>query len=104
VRLLAAAGGLLLGCAAGVAALAVHRSLPGLVLAAVASVAALVALRGWSRRAEIGFVLGWLLTAAVAVLGRPEGDYVVAGDLLGTGLLGTGLVLLVAAAVGSRRP
>ena len=48
-------------------------------------------------------VVGWLLALAWLLLGRPEGDFVVANDWLGWGLLAGGVIvlgLLVASSVG----
>jgi hypothetical protein len=84
------------GVLAGLAALAVHRSGPaGLVLAVVASVAVAVVLRGTAvPRAAASYCLGWLAVFGIAVAGRREGDYVVAGDLAGYTLMVTAFVLV----------
>lgn len=84
-----------LGVLAGVAAVAVHHSLPLLLLAAAGALAAVRALRWWTPRAAVAFTVGWLVALVVALAGRPEGDYVVAGGLPGTLLIALGLVVLV---------
>jgi hypothetical protein len=64
---------------------------------------------GWAMRQVFGaaggvcVVVGWLLALAWLLLGRPEGDFVVANDWLGWGLLAGGVIvlgLLVASSVG----
>jgi hypothetical protein len=48
-------------------------------------------------------VVGWLTALSLLLLGRPEGDFVVANDFLGWGLLAGGVIvlgLLVASSVG----
>jgi hypothetical protein len=95
------AGAFLLGLVVGVAATAVHRStaldLPtGLLLAVVASLAGAWLLRtGAVPRSAAAYCLGWVLVVGLAIAGRPEGDYAVAGDLAGYALMGTGMVLVV---------
>jgi hypothetical protein len=39
-------------------------------------------------------VLGWLTALSWLLLGRPEGDFVVANDMLGWGLLAGGVIVL----------
>lgn len=93
-----ALGGLfLLGLAAGLASVVVHRSLPGMLLAATAVLTAQWALRQWYRRSAAVFAAGWVAPLVVALLGRPEGDYAVGNDLAGYLLIGTGFLV---AAVG----
>ncbi len=93
---LAGAGLLLVGAVTGVASLAVHdKSWPWFLLAVAAPLVTAVALRpGWAR---VGFGLGWTAIVIVALLGRPEGDFVVAATGRGYSLLGLtlGLVVLV---------
>lgn len=106
LRASAAAGLLVAGFVVGLAAVAVHGRTWGLVLGAVASLAALVALPPglWSR---VAYAAGWLVALGLAVVPRPEGDYAVASDVPGYVLIGIGLVLLVGALatlpVGRRR-
>jgi hypothetical protein len=63
-------------------------------------------LRGTSRpRLAASYCLAWLVVFGVAVAGRPEGDYVLAGDLAGYTMMATafGLVVLgVSALAGTR--
>ncbi len=88
--------GVLLGVLTALAALAVHRSGPAwLVLAVGVSVAVPVLLRGTTApRASASYCLGWLVVFGVAVAGRREGDYVLAGDPAGYTLMGTAFVLV----------
>ena len=94
------------GIVTGIASLAVHdKSWAWFLLAVVGPVAAVVALPpGWPRS---GFGLGWVGVLMAALLGRPEGDYVVTSTARGYTLLGLGLLLLmivvVTLPVGRRR-
>lgn len=83
----------LVGAWTAVCAVAVHSQAWGLALGLGASFAALLATPRGAARA--GFVLGWELVLMMAVLGRPEGDWVIMADALGYTLLGAALVLLV---------
>jgi hypothetical protein len=61
----------------------------------VVSVAVPVVLRGSPvSRAAASYCLGWLVVFGIAVAGRREGDYVVAGDLDGYTLMVTAFVLV----------
>lgn len=92
-RLLGWAVTLVAGALASVATLAVHdKSWPWWCLAVAAPVAAAVALRRGGFR--VAFVAGWLAVLFLAVLGRPEGDFVVTSTPRGYGLLLTGMLLL----------
>jgi len=102
VSLLRHAACLVLGGAVGLASLLVHRdAFPlGLLLA----VATTLALSWWlvrSTRPRTGasYSLGWLAVLTVAVLGRPEGDFVVAYDVAGYTLLACALAEVAAAVV-----
>lgn len=98
-----AAGLLLVGAVTGVAAVAVHSLWWGLPLAAAAVAAALAgAGRGWLTRLPLA--LGFVATVGFAVPRRPEGDYVVAGNLPGLLLLLLALVALLVALVTLPRP
>lgn len=98
----AAVGLLVVGAATGVATLAVHSRPWGLPLAVLATLAALLALpRGWWSRVPL--VVGWLAPVGAAVLGRPEGDVVLAQDPSGWAVVLLGVALLVVA-VGSAPP
>ncbi len=95
-------GCLLLGALVSLAALAAHRSLfpLGLLVALATSYAVpLWLLRTGRPRTAGSFVVGWLAVLALVVAGRPEGDFVVAGDLEGYALLVGGLGLVVVAIV-----
>ena len=94
-RVLRAAGALLLGAVVGLASVGVHNTWWGLPLALVTTAASAYALPGgWTGRAP--FALGWAGVVAALALPRPEGDFLISGDLNGYVLLGAGLVLLVA--------
>ena len=105
---------LVLGVAVGVASLAVHRDelggFPaGLLLVAVTSVYVGWALRrfGATGRVAASYCLGWLAVLTYVLVGRPEGDFVIAADVDGYTLIGVGLVvvvLLVSALVGRGAP
>ena len=97
---------LLLGLATGLAGVAVHRRPVGLVLAVATVLVTVWALRQWRRTAVVWFAAGWLVVLGAGLLGRPEGDIVVGGDLPGWVLIGTGFLLVVqaATALGSREP
>lgn len=95
MRLLVLLAALVVGFAAGIAAIAVHRTLPGLLLGTATAVAVMVALRPWQPRASTAFAAGWLVPLVAGVAGRREGDYVVASDLFGWLLIGSGFVVLV---------
>ena len=102
MRFLGYALALVLGLAAGVAAVAVHRSFAGLLLGGATALVVLSALRLWQPRAATAFAAGWAVTVLVAVSGRAEGDYAVPGDLRGWLLIGTGLLVLVIGAGAAR--
>lgn len=87
--------GLFLGLLAGLAAIAVHQSWVGLLLAAAAAVTAVRALRHWVPKAALTFTAGWLTPLLLGLRGRGEGDYVVAANLPGHMLIGLGFVILV---------
>jgi hypothetical protein len=96
------AAALLLGGAVAVASLAVHRDLlggvpAGLVLVAATSVYVAWVLRRFTAtgRPAASYCLGWLLVLTYVLVGRPEGDFVIAADLEGYALIGVGLVLVV---------
>jgi hypothetical protein len=88
---------LVVGAGAGIASVAVHRTLPGIVLALAAPLWALLALRQWGAGATAAFAAGWLAALVAALLGRGEGDYVVAADLSGYLLIGGGFAVLAVA-------
>jgi hypothetical protein len=96
MRLLLLPAALLVGAAAGVAAVAVHRSPAGLLLAAGAALTAMWALRWWLAHAATLFAVGWLVPLLAALTGRPEGDFAVSADLWGWSLIAAGLAVLVA--------
>ncbi len=97
MTLLRHAGSLLLGAVVALASVAVHRSaFPwGLVLA----LATTLAVPGWllrspAPRLAASYVVGWVLLLGAVVLGRPEGDFALAGDRDGYALIVVGLVLV----------
>ena len=87
----------LIGAATAVAALAVHRSGPAwLALAVAASVAVAWGLRSTGTpRLGAAYCGGWLVVLGFALAGRPEGDYVLAGDTAGYVMMATGFALVV---------
>lgn len=87
----------LVGAATSVAAIAVHRSGPGwLTLAVSATLGVAWALRSTGTpRLAAAYCLGWLVVLGLALAGRPEGDYVLAGDTAGYLLMATGFALVV---------
>lgn len=87
----------LVGAATAVAAIAVHRSGPAwLALAVTASLGAAWGLRSTGTpRLGAAYCLGWLVVLGLALAGRPEGDYVLAGDVAGYTLMATGFALVV---------
>jgi hypothetical protein len=87
----------MVGAATCVAALAVHRTGPGLLaLAVAASLGVAWALRSTGTpRLGAAYCLGWLLVLGTALAGRPEGDYVLASDRAGYVMMATGFALVV---------
>lgn len=85
------------GAATAVAAIAVHRAGPvWLGLAVAVSLGVAWALRSTETpRLGAAYCLGWLVVLGVALAGRPEGDYVLAGDVAGYVMMGTGFALVV---------
>jgi hypothetical protein len=109
VTVLRHAAALILGAVVGLAAVVVHRSVVplGLLLALAGTFAVAW---WWQRsstpRAAATYAAGWFAVLLVVLLGRPEGDYAVAADIPGYGLLAGGLLLVVVALValvGGRR-
>ena len=94
MRLLTAAGLLVAGAAVGVASALLHALWWGLPLVIAASLCSLLALPAtwWAR---LPFGGGFTATVGYLATPRPEGDYVVAGNLRGYLLLGWALVVLV---------
>jgi hypothetical protein len=102
VRILAAAGLLVVGAVTGVAAVALHDLVWGFVLAAAATVVTVLALPGgWLR---LGFVLGWVAVVGWLTVPRAEGDYLISQDWQGYALLGIGVAVLVAGVATLPRP
>lgn len=95
-RLLLVLIGFLLGAGTSLATVALHQSWLWLALAAVATLALLVAppRGGWLR---LPFALGWTVIVLVAVLGRPEGDYVLGTEVHGYTVLIGGVGVLIGA-------
>jgi hypothetical protein len=87
----------LIGAATAVAAIAVHRSGPGwLALAVAASLGVAWALRSTGTpRLGAAYCMGWVGVLGVGLAGRPEGDYVLAGDTAGYVIMATGFALVV---------
>ena len=104
MRLVGYASALVLGFAAGVAAIAVHRTLPGLLLGVGTALFVIWTFRMWSPRTGAAFAVGWLIPLLFGVAGRGEGDYVVASDIHGWLLIASGFLVLVAGLVWGRGP
>ncbi len=88
----------LLGAAVCLGALSVHRAVVplGLVLALAVSFAVPWWLLGSAHRATAAsYVAGWLVVLGLAVIGRPEGDYVIANDVRGWCLLAAAPVMVL---------
>jgi hypothetical protein len=103
-----------MGAAVAVAAVAVHRlevlalgvPLPlGLALGVLATVAVAVVLRRIvvPSRLATSYAVGWLVVFALALQGRPEGDYLVAGDAVGYVLMLTAAGVLALGLLPGRR-
>jgi hypothetical protein len=87
----------MVGAVTSLAALAVHRAGPAwLGLAVATSLGVAWVLRATEMpRLGAAYCLGWLAVFGIAVAGRAEGDYVVAGDLEGYLLMAVGFALVV---------
>lgn len=94
---------LLLGGAVGLATAVLSGLGWGLVLGVAATVALAVAAPA-GVRARIPLAVGWVVVVLRLSLRRPEGDYVVAGDVGGYVVLVLGVVLLTGALVTVPRP
>jgi hypothetical protein len=109
VPLLRHLAALLLGVLVSIASVAVHRS--AFPLGLLLSVATTYAVPWWllgskHPRTAATYVAGWLLVFGVVIAGRPEGDFVLAQDVKGLGLMvaGIGLVVVAAVSLTRRRP
>jgi hypothetical protein len=103
VKLVAAVGLLLVGAVTGLTTVAVHELVWGFVLALTATAVTAFALPpGWWSR--LAFVLGWIVMVGWLTLPRPEGDYLISQDWQGYGVLGFGMLLLVAGLATLPRP
>lgn len=89
---------LVLGAAVALASILAHRTaFPfGLLLALATSFAVpwwLV--RSRHPRTATTYAVGWLAVLALGVAGRPEGDFVLAGDVRGYTLMAAGFVMVL---------
>jgi peptidoglycan/LPS O-acetylase OafA/YrhL len=85
----------------------VHRGLLPLgLLLALAATFALPwrLLRSRVPRTATSYAVGWLAVLLLALVGRPEGDYVVASDLPGYVLVAAGLGLVAVGVLGVAGP
>lgn len=99
-RVLTAALTVLLGVAVALPAVLLHGYWWGLALGLVTTASVLVALPGgWAR---LPFGLTWTALVVLGSVRRPEGDYLVGGDLRGYLLLGSCVPVLLGAIVGLR--
>lgn len=71
----------------------------GLLLGVGGSVATVVLARGMARPLGFAAAGGWVVGLAALLNGRPEGDYVIAGDLLGKAFLLSATVAVLATAM-----
>jgi hypothetical protein len=95
---------LVLGLAAGIAAIAVHRTFLGLLLGTGTAVLVIWTLRQWLPRAGTVFAAAWLVPLLAAISGRGEGDYAVSSDSRGWLLIASGFVVLVTGIAWGRPP
>lgn len=94
LRLAAAAGLLLAGCATGTSLVVLHDRTWALAVGLVAGLLAVAALPpGWWSR--LAFGAGWVLVVGFATAGRPEGDSVLASDVPSYAVLGSALLVAV---------
>ncbi len=86
------------GVVVGAAALLLHQYGWGLALGLVTALVSLRALseRWWGR---LPFALGWVAVAAYGAISRPEGDYLVPGNVMGYTYLAAGAALVVVVTV-----
>ncbi|HET6626360.1 MAG TPA: hypothetical protein VFG63_08215, partial [Nocardioidaceae bacterium] len=82
----------LVGAAVSVASVAVHRSVVlgfplGLLLALLTTFATAWAMRDMLPALATSYAAGWLVPFGFVLSGRAEGDYAVASDLRGYGLV-----------------
>jgi len=94
---------LVAGLATGVATVAVHRGWWELALAVATTATMLLAAPPgvWTR---VPFALGYAAVVGLASVPRPEGDYLVAGDLAGYIVLGTAFAVLATSFATIRGP
>jgi hypothetical protein len=94
---------LMAGLATGIATVAVHQVWWELALAAAATVALLLAAPPglWTR---VPFAVAYAGMVGVASVPRPEGDYLLGGNVEGYAVLGTALWVLVVSFATLRRP
>lgn len=94
---------LIAGALTGVAAVALHPLWWGLLLGSAAVLAASLGLpAGWTRRLPFG--AGFAVIVAFAAVGRPEGDFVVAGNSAGYALIGLTLIVALLSLATLPRP
>lgn len=94
MRLLAALALLPLGVAVGLATVVLHSAWWSLGLAVLATVVTVYAVpAGWWGR--LSFAVGYVGVVGYLTSPRPEGDYLISGDLRGYALLGLATVVLV---------
>lgn len=96
------AGGLalaVLGVAVGVSSVAVHALAWGLPLG-IATVAAVLVALPPGLAGRFAFAVGWVGVLVVAMVRRPEGDFLIASDVRGYLLLAQGLVVLAVGTAG----
>ena len=103
MRILVAALLLVAGAVTALATVALHTYWWGFLLAAAATLVALIALgAGWSTR--LAFGAGWVGFTAWVAPRRAEGDFAIGSDLAGYGLLALALGVLVFSVATLPRP
>lgn len=112
-RLVGHATSLVLGVAVCVASIGLHRDQAagfpaGLVFVGIVSLYVAWVLRLFAAhgRFAASYCLGWVGVLGYVLLGRPEGDFVIASDVDGYGLIVVGLLMLVTlvSALAAREP
>lgn len=103
MRILVALLLLMAGAVTALATVALHTYGWGFLLAALATLAALLAVgAGWWTRLPFG--LGWVGFIAWVTPTRAEGDFAISSDVAGYGLLALALVVLIFSVVTLPRP
>jgi hypothetical protein len=105
LRLFGGVAAFLIGVVASIATVAVGQSWPGWLLGVVATFALLYSLSPGFRLRGLA-AIGWITGVVLVVFGRPEGDYAIASDVRGIGLVVVAVlgILYAAATLPRERP